>query len=130
MKASTAPPSSQTLLSLPIAPLLYLISSIAQKNYLSIWPSTATTLIFRMAPTPGIRRKLATHLHGDTGGVEDEQEREKREKEELENVVAGAMNSLVWATAAVIKDGSSMQSVSHEFGVVRLRSGCSRNVWI
>lgn len=113
MKASTASPSTLTLLSLPIAPLLYLISTAAQRNYLSIWPNTAATLIWRMSPMVGIRQKLATHLHGSADPMESEEQREKAAKDELDGTVAGTLAALTWATAEKLKDSRSMQEVSH-----------------
>jgi hypothetical protein len=112
MKASTASPSTITLLSLPIAPLLYLISTAAQRNYLSIWPNTAATLIWRMSPMAGIRQKLATHLHGPVDPMESEEQREKTAKDELDGTVAGTLAALTWATADKLKDSRSMQEVS------------------
>ena len=113
MKASTASPSTVTLLSLPIAPLLYLISSAAQRNHLSIWPNTAATLIWRMAPLSGIRQKLALHLHGPVDPMESEEQREKTAKDELDGTVAGTLAALTWATADKLKDSRSMQEASH-----------------
>jgi hypothetical protein len=111
MKASTASPSTLTLLSLPIAPLLYLIATAAQRNYLSIWPNTAATLIWRMAPVPGIRRKLAAHLHGPDDTAESMEEKERLAKDELDDTVAGAFAALTWATAGKLTDATSMQNV-------------------
>jgi len=111
MKASTASPSTLTLLSLPIAPLLYLIATAAQRNYLSIWPNTAATLIWRMAPVPGIRHRLAAHLHGPSDTKESEEEKERTAKEELDDTVAGSFAALAWSTAGKLPDAVNMQNV-------------------
>jgi len=111
MKASTASPSTLTLLSLPIAPLLYLIATAAQRNYLSIWPNTAATLIWRMAPVAGIRHRLAAHLHGPSDTKESEEEKERTAKEELDDTVAGSFEALTRSTAGKLTDAVSMQNV-------------------
>ncbi len=57
MKAMTASPTTQTIVSLPAAPLLQMVGSVAEATSSAIWPAIASILIFRMAPAPGLRKQ-------------------------------------------------------------------------
>jgi hypothetical protein len=103
-KAITASPSLQTLISLPPSPLLYLIGSASQKSYSALWPSIASALIFRLAPSSFFRRKVKS------GSQEDLTD--QAEEAETLRVVVLTTDTLIRSTANVLQDSASLQSVS------------------
>lgn len=115
MKAFTASASTTTLVSLPIGPFLHLLTCAASKNHLAIWPNTAAHLLWRMAPSPGIKLRLATHLHGISAthdnGTEGVEEGEKRAKEVIESLIAETFSSLTRTFAAELGTLEGLQKV-------------------
>lgn len=99
MKAMTAAPSVQTIVSLPAAPLLLMIGTVAEQTSSAIWPSIASVLIFRMAPAPGLwRRPLNDQLDPAT--------------QEAVHIVAQVASILVRRTAAVVDSKDAIAHVS------------------
>ncbi|KAJ9108122.1 hypothetical protein QFC19_002589 [Naganishia cerealis] len=101
-KAITASPSLQTLVSLPPSPLLSMIGSAAGKSYSALWPSIATSLIFRMAPSPIFRRKT---VPGSREDLEDQ-----AEQAEALRITVQTTEVLIRATATMLRDAASLQA--------------------
>jgi hypothetical protein len=98
MKAMTAAPSAQTIVSLPVSPLLQMVGNVAQATSSAIWPAIASVLIFRMAPAPGLRRQP---LHDGQDAAH----------QELARVVAGVANILIQRTAGIVHDKDAIAHV-------------------
>lgn len=103
-KAITASPSLQTLISLPPSPLLYMIGSASQKSYSALWPSIASALIFRLAPSPFFRRKIEPGSQDDLA--------DQAEQAETLRIVVLTTDILIRATANVLQDPAALQAVS------------------
>ncbi len=101
MKAMTAPSSSQTLLTLPPPPLLRLVALAAQRQCTALWPSLASTLIFRMAPTPGIFRKNRS---------QDIVDKEEAEKQAALQMVAETLHILIGVIAPMLLDQGGLHA--------------------
>ncbi|KAJ9120790.1 hypothetical protein QFC22_002724 [Naganishia vaughanmartiniae] len=106
-KAITASPSLQTLVSLPPSPLLSMIGCAAGKSYSPLWPSIATSLIFRMAPSPIFRRKTQP---GSREALEDQ-----AEQTEALQIAIHTTDVLIQATATVLRDPTSLQAVAEAY---------------
>lgn len=102
-KAITASPSLQTLISLPPSPLLYMIGSASQKSYSALWPSIASALIFRLAPSPFFRPKIEPGSQADLA--------DQAEQAETLRTVVLTTDILIRATANVLQDPAALQAV-------------------
>lgn len=96
VKAMTASVSSQTLISVPSVPLLQAITGAAQKGINGLWLSLSSTLIFRLAPAPGLRRMLQRDPNTAEVGAEDQLKETVRQSTEI--FVASTSNLLIGPT--------------------------------
>lgn len=101
MKAMTASPSAQTIVSLPAAPLLQMVGSVAEATSSAIWPAIASVLIFRMAPAPGLRKQ-------PINGVLDPIRQQATE------IVANTANILIRRTASIIVNKEAITQVRED----------------
>lgn len=100
VKAMTASASSQTIVSLASVPLLRAITTAAEKGINGLWLSLATTLIFRLAPAPGLRRLLSKAPNTA----------EQNAEAELKMTVSQATETFVIQTAGVLVDGKAVHA--------------------
>ncbi|KAJ9116745.1 hypothetical protein QFC20_000680 [Naganishia adeliensis] len=91
-----------TLISLPPSPLLYMIGSASQKSYSALWPSIASALIFRLAPSPFFRRKIEPGSQDDLA--------DQAEQAETLRIVVLTTDILIRATANVLQDPAALQA--------------------
>lgn len=98
VKAVTASASSQTIVSLASVPLLRAITTAAQKGINGLWLSLATTLIFRLAPAPGLRRLLQKGVNTA----------EQNAEEDLKVTVRIATETFIIQTAGVLVDADAV----------------------
>lgn len=81
-----------------------MIGSAAQRSYSALWPSIATALIFRMAPSTFFKRKI------QPGSAEEQAD--KAEQAETLRVAVLTTDVLIRASASALPDPASLQAVS------------------
>ncbi len=96
MKAMTASPATQTVMSLPVEPLLQMIAN--SSGTASIWPAIGSVLVYRLAPAPGLRRQP---LHDQMSG----------NNQALHSVVAETAHSLITRLHDILRSPGAMTEV-------------------